>query len=70
MSSENHGEATGKDAITSEKPGESFLNNTQGRRANSNQNESIGKSTKSNQKGEELPWCEVANVIYRPGGEF
>ena len=42
----------------------------QGRKAQSNSSRSIGKHTKSNQKGEELPFYEVRNIIYRPGGEF
>ncbi len=70
MSSENQGEEVEKDESPSEnKTGDQFLNN-QRRRNNSNSIESIGKSTKANQKGEEIPWCEVDNVIYRPGGRF
>ena len=41
----------------------------QGRKSQQNSNTSIGKHTKSNQKGEELPFYEVRNTIYRPGGE-
>ena len=32
--------------------------------------ENIGKHTKANQKGEELPFYEASNIIYRPGGTF
>ena len=35
-----------------------------------NSSGSIGKHTKSNQKGEELPFYEVRNTIYRPGGKL
>ena len=43
---------------------------TQGRKNHATSSKSIGKHTKSNQKGEELPFYEVRNIIYRPGGEF
>ena len=43
---------------------------SQGRKTQSNSSSSLGKHTKSNQKGEELPFYEVRNIIYRPGGKF
>jgi len=39
----------------------------QGRKSQPNSCSSFGKHTKSNQKGEELPFYEVRNTIYRPG---
>eukprot|EP00794_Sanderia_malayensis_P015048 gene15048-16601_t len=68
MNSENQAESSDKDEIKSDKVSENFTNSTQcGRKGNANLSECMGKSTKSNQKGEELPWCEVSNIIYRAG---
>ena len=68
MSSESMGEERTSSQIGSDGPADNFLASSQGRRTSAL--DGVGKSAKTNQKGEELPWYEVSNIIYRPGGEF
>ena len=76
MSSENGGEsrpaAKQETVVSSDNAaavGET-ANSTLPKKNNQPVIESIGKHTKANQKGEELPFYEASNIIYRPGGKF
>lgn len=76
MSSENGGEsraaANQEPTVSSDNAvavGET-TNSTLPKKNNQSISDCIGKHTKANQKGEELPFYEAANIIYRPGGKF